>query len=128
MVWEVGTQRSGARTESIYDVTADRFNASGVSKEPALQEPVNKGVAALLRLAGRNFADAASKPEKVSEKGANRNIGAQRHMARLTKKQLSEVNTHIEAIEKIFGANIGSEDGQMISLTLVLAPLNTNEK
>ena len=128
MIQEVGTRQSGSRTESIYDVVADRFKGLDVSKEPALQEPVNRSVAALLRLAARNFADAAGKPSEISEKGAGRNIGAQRHMSRLTKKQLFELNTHIEGIEKLFRENIGSDDGQMLSLTLVLAPISTNEK
>jgi DNA-binding Lrp family transcriptional regulator len=125
MVVQTGSRRSGARTEAIYDVVADRFIGADISEQPALQKHTNNTVAALLRLATRDFKRATQSPETLSEQGKKRNILAHRHTARLTDDQLSELNGCIEKIEEIFSSNIGSEDGQMCALTMVFTPLNT---
>ena len=126
MVRKTGTQRSGARIETIYDVTADRFiGSSGLSDRPALLRPVNEGVASLLRLATRNFAKATETSQNLRETGNTRNILARHVTARLTNNQLSELNDCINRIDEIFASSIGSEDGQMCALTMVLTPIDT---
>lgn len=125
MVRKTGTRRSGARTEAIYDVTANRFIGSGLSDRPALLRPVNEGVASLLRLATRNFAKATETRQNLRETGNRRNILARHVTARLTNNQLSELNDCINRIDEIFASSIGSEDGQMCALTMVLTPIDT---
>ena len=122
-VHKTDTRLSGARTEAIYDVVADEFYGLTIQEDKSLQKLTNDGIAALLRLAKRNVFRAIKTPEKLRETGAERNIEIQRSAARLTNEQLAEVNAHIDALRKIFTSNIGTEEGQMCSLTMVLTPL-----
>lgn len=123
MLRQTGTQRSGARTEAIYDVVADRFVGEDLRRKRELQKATNDTVASLLRTAARDFANASDRADALAEKGKERNIFAQRFAARLTDEQLCEVNECLTRVEQIFTSNIGSEDGRMCALTAVLTPL-----
>ena len=125
MLQKTGTRLSGARTESIYDVSADRFAGKDLHKNSKLRKLTNEGVRSLTRLASRNFVNASERPDYIVGTGKHRNIFAHRMSARLTKSQLTEVNGCIDRIEEIFAANAGSEKGGMFALTLVMAPLDT---
>lgn len=123
MIRKVGTQRSGARTEVVYDVVANRFEGSDLNEKPELRKLANESVASLLRLAARNFAEASQIPEIPVEKGKKRNIHARHYSARLTEDQLIELNSYFDKIQNVFASNIGSETGQMYSMTMVFNPL-----
>ena len=122
-VQAVDTRRSGARTETIYDVVANQFVGPNAPKSPALRQTTREAVAGLLRLAARQFSRATECPEQLCEEGPKRNILVTRHAARLTSSQLAAVNRHFRAVEKIFLENSGSSSGQLCAATLVLTPL-----
>ena len=123
-VHEVGSRRSGARTEAIYDVVADTFVGENAPFTPRLRKLTCDAVASLTRLANRNFAKAAGGAKKLFERGKYRNILATRKTARLTRTQLAAVNRHIEALTEIFDKNIGSDAGELFGITLVMTPLD----
>lgn len=120
---KVGTQISGARTEAIYDVVASSFSAPAFSDDSEFQKLTNDGVAALMRLAVRNFNSAIKHPDEICESGPKRNLNVVRHSGRLNAAQLSEVNLHLEELVKIFRTGIGNRDGKMVSLTIALTPV-----
>jgi predicted transcriptional regulator len=127
MVEQVDTRRSGARTEAVYDVTADTFIGPSATRNRKVRQAAVDAVAALLRLATRNFARAAERPESLTETGRYRNIIAVRSKAWLTRKQLAEVNEHVDAITKIFDENHGTQRGSLYAMTTVLTPLGRNK-
>ena len=123
-VREVGSQRSGARTESIYDVTAEQFVGSNAPRSEPMKQLTRSAAAALCRLAGRDFARATEQPARLVEQGDRRNVLVKRSAARLSKTQLAQLNRHLRAIDDIFNNNLGAERGQLCALTLVLTPIN----
>ncbi|MDH3494314.1 MAG: helix-turn-helix domain-containing protein [Acidobacteriota bacterium] len=125
MVRVTGTRRSGARTESVYDVSADRFEGVGLHKSKKLKGLANEGVRSLTRLAAREFERASARDGEIVVTGRHRSILAHRVSARLTKKQLAEVNQCVDRIEEIFAANVGSGSGEMHAMTIVMSPLDT---
>ncbi len=123
MVEQVDTRRSGARTEALYDVTADVFTGPPVPKNTQLRKATVDAVASILRLASRNYARAAQRPGTLTQTGRHRNILAHRQKAWLTKRELAEVNRHLEALSRIFITNQGTQRGTLCALTMVLTPV-----
>lgn len=119
----VDTRRSGARTETIYDVVANQFVGQTAPRSTTLRKTTCDTVAALLRLAARNFTTATTHRDGLCEEGPHRNILVNRHAARLSRSQLAEVNRHLRAVEKIFLQNTGSPTGDLMAATIVLTPL-----
>ncbi len=119
---ETGTKRSGARTQSIYDVTAVAFKYEKAPKDPALRKHANGIVTAMLRLASRSFAWASQRSHTAREFGAHANLLAERHKARLTRAELAEVNKHLRAAREVFFSSNRTCGGELCVLTLVLTP------
>ncbi len=119
---KIGARRSGARTEASYDVTAEIFRYENAPENPRLRKHVNDIVAAMLRLAMRNFARASQRPQEVREGGAHANILADRYKGRLTRPQLAEVNHHLRAAREILISSCRSRRGELCTLTVVLTP------
>lgn len=126
LVAKTGSQMSGARTETVYDVTADKFLGGSLNTEDELKEYTKKSVNTILRLAARNYEKAVTDHASVSEKGKKRNLLVQRLAGRLTGEQLAEVNGHMDRIMEIFADNVASRSGKKISLTLAMTPLETD--
>ncbi len=124
MAVKTDTRLSGARTEAIYDVAADSFKGMELRKNEELLDLSIDGVRSIARLAARNFAKAARRPDDEFGKGKYRDIFAKRFSARLTNSQIAEVNGLVDRIEEIFAGNVGSGKGTMQEVTLVMAPLD----
>ena len=122
-VHQIGTQRSGARTEVIYDVVADQFVGANSPLSATLRKLTVDAVATLARLAVRNFSAAAERRADLVDDGKHRNMLANRYAARLTPAQFAQANHHLKAIEKLFIENIGSTAGQNCALTVILTPI-----
>lgn len=118
----VDTKRSGARTQSIYDVTAKFFRYRNAPENPGMQKVVGDIVASLLRLAVRNFQAAIGRPDSVREEGGDRNLLADRLKARLSKHEIAAVNRHLRAAERIFTKCDRTKGGELITLTVVMTP------
>lgn len=118
----VGTRRSGARTETIYDVVAERFVGPSAPQPPRLRALTVGVVASLLRQATRDFARATEHPQRVVDAGEGRNVVADRHSAWLTPRQLARANRLIDALHRVFTDNAGKEHGRLYVLTTVLTP------
>lgn len=125
-VRQVSARRSGARTEAIYDVVADYFSGPSVAKDPKLQKLSNNAVAAILRLAARNFAQATENPALLRDNGNHCNIAAARTKGRLTRAQLAEVNGHLDALRRIFLEGNMRQRGELCALTIVLTPMSAS--
>ncbi|MCO6512329.1 MAG: helix-turn-helix transcriptional regulator [Aridibacter famidurans] len=126
LVAKTGSQMSGARTETVYDVTAEKFLGGSLNTEAELKEYTKKSVNTILRLAARNYEKAVTDHAYVSEKGKKRNLLVQRLAGRLTGEQLAEINGLVDRIMEIFADNVASKDGKKISLTLAMTPLETD--
>lgn len=127
-VHEVSQRRSGARTEAILDVTADRFIGGNIQSDQSLKELTCDAANTVIQLAKREFAKAVSQEDSLVDSGTNRNIAADRMVARLSASQLAQVNQHLRAISELFSNNVGSENGQLCALTFVLTPVNDAQK
>lgn len=126
LVAKTGSQMSGARTETVYDVTAEKFLGGSLNNEEELSVFTKKSVNTILRLAARNYEKAVADHASASEKGKKRNLLVQRLAGRLTGEQLAEVNGLVDRIMEIFADNVASKDGKKISLTLAMTPLETD--
>ncbi len=123
MVVRVGSRRSGARTQAIFDVVADQFVGPSASSDKHLQEATNEAVSAMLRVSSRDFIRAAEDPESLSDEGPQRNILADRLKSWLTPEQLREANEHVDALVEIFRSSPNNNNGQLHVLTMVMSPI-----
>lgn len=123
LIRPVDSRRSGARTETVYDVVAHEFVGSPAPGSTTLRRITADAVASLLRLAIRNYTRALERPDAITPTGRHRNLLAHRRKARLTRAQLAEVNAHIRALERIFSASANPRSGTLHALTTVLVPL-----
>lgn len=126
-VHQVSSRQSGARTEAIFDVTAERFRGSNIRQNPILRRLTCEAAAALMRLAQRDFARASEFPDQLCDSGRRRNVVADRFACRLQASELAKINQHIEAIKTVFTENLGSEAGQLCAFTMVLTPLEDKQ-
>ena len=99
---------------------ADGFADDNAPKNPRARRLVNDIVAAMLRLATRDFASATERPEIVGESCACRNILADRFKARLTRAQLAEVNKHLRAVREAFISDNHARRSELCTLTVLL--------
>ncbi len=133
LVRQVDTRRSGARTEVVYDVIADSFVGHAAPVEAKMRQATNDTVASMLRLATRNYARASERPREVTQSGPHRNLVANRHKAWLTKRELAEVNGHLNALTKIFSNQHRTHHphpparGTLFAINLVLTPLELDD-
>lgn len=127
-VVQTGTNRSGARSEAVYDVVADAIVGADLPKNKEMMELTNAGVGSMLRLAQRNWDSASKNPEIVFKEQTITNLRAHRLSARLSEEELHKVNEYIVKILDVFKDSIGSDDGQMCSVTLLLTPLEEYSK
>lgn len=126
-VHAVGSRRSGARTEAVYDVTADRFVGPSAPRPAELRALTVDMVASLLRQTTRDFARATDQPAGVVDAGAGRNVVADRHSAWLTPAQLAKANRLIDELHRVFTESTASGRGQLYALTTVLTPVQSRK-
>lgn len=119
---QVGSRRSGARTEAIYDIVAERFAGPSAPAPPRLRALTADVVAALLRRAARDFGQAIGSPDSVEESGPRRNVVATRYSAWLTASDLARANRLIDELHELFENNAGKQQGNLHVLTTVLTP------
>jgi len=120
----VDSRRSGARTQTVYDVVADRFVGPSAPRQPRLRALTVDVVASLLRQSTRDFTRGTSRPADVVDTGAGRNVVADRHSAWLAPRQLARVNRLIDELHQVFRENTGTQQGRLYALTTVLTPLD----
>ncbi|MEE9128907.1 MAG: helix-turn-helix domain-containing protein [Phycisphaerales bacterium] len=125
---KTGAGRSGARTEAIYDVTAELFSGPSAPKNPKLRKLNNDAVATILRLAARNFAHATERPADLTDWGKYCNIAVGRYKAWLTRPQLAEVNKHLDALRQIFLESNQNQRGDLCAITVVLTPVDHDRR
>ncbi len=128
LVRAVDTRRSGARTETVYDVVADHFEGPTAPRDPALRKASTDVVASLLRLATRDYMRAAEDPGHLTRNGRHRNILVERHKAWLTPQALADVNRHLRAIQEIAHRHREPGRGQLCAMTVVMTPLGQDNE
>jgi len=120
-----GSKRSGKRHATIY--------SSGVAESKLAYDKKNKlsvkgwarYATALLRRANREMAEHLAGGD-AGVKGKNRDASLLGSRTRLTKKQLSEINSHIDAIEKIVAKSDSSDSSDIYSVNIAVYPVEDN--
>ncbi|HED54100.1 MAG TPA: ArsR family transcriptional regulator [Phycisphaerales bacterium] len=120
-----GSKRSGKRHATIY--------SSGVAENKLAYDPKNKlsvkaaarYATALLRRANREMTEHLAEGA-AGLKGKNRDTTLLGSRTRLTKKQLSEINAHIDAIEKIVAKSDSSDSSEIYSVNIAVYPVEDN--
>lgn len=122
---QAGSKRSGKRPAVIYKAC---LNDSKVSYNPNDNQSVRASVryaAAVFRRANREVTDhLASGTAKT--KGRSRDTFVLGSRARLTRKQLADINGHIDAIDKIVALGDKSGRADLYSVNIATCPLKDN--
>lgn len=120
-----GSKRSGKRHAVIYkagvsdsDIAYDPKNASSVKASA-------RYAAAVLRRANREIVDHLAEGE-ANTRGKYRDTYVLGGRTRLTKKQLAEINQHIDAIDKIVATGDSSGEGELYAVNVATCPVEDN--
>lgn len=121
---EAGERETQRRAETLYDVpTRGIMRLVYEPEDEANAQAIKKIVAAMLRMTERDFVAGFDEAARVS--GPERNLNASRQTAWLGRDARQEVNRLLARLQEIFStASVPSEeDGELQSLTFVMAPL-----
>lgn len=110
------------RNGTIYGVAAKTVTMKLDLQSPRSLEAWAGGVAALLRLADRDVRATLDSGAARTE-GPLRNLAVRRVKARLTDRELKQVNAHVDRISALFRSRAGRSRGNIYALTTVLTPL-----
>ncbi len=121
-----GTQSRGRRAEALYDVPGELFLDYDLKSSPS-QERLGRTVAAMLRLAHRDFENACDSKDSVPN-GARRNLWGARMKAWLNQRELQEVRGHLEAISRLMSRSRQSRNSRLHAVTFVLNPLSPQSR
>ena len=118
LVREVAFRRVGRQTEAVFDVVANKFDF-----DPSVENAVlMKLMRSIHRQTERNF-ERSLEGGIVDFSEKNRNTRIRADTASLTRKQLKEVKSHIEAIIQIFAEGRQEQKGDLFSVTLSMMPI-----
>lgn len=120
-----GSKRSGKRHAVIYK--------AGVTDSDIAYDPKNKlsvrasarYAAAVLRRANREVTDHLASGE-AKTKGRARDTFILGGRTRLTKKQVADINSHIDAIDKIVATGDQSGKGDLYAINIATCPVEDN--
>ncbi len=125
-----GKQRKGRRTEALFIPVADLFMLEQERDDVAATKNAVKILATAFRMAEADMRAAFQNPNTRSQ-GPHRNIYGARVHCCLPKKDLAELNRHLDAIQKLLTRSHEdhkpSPGDQFVSLTLALMPLRNRE-
>jgi hypothetical protein len=116
-----GSGRPG-RNGSVYRVTPGELVVSLDPSSKASREAWIRGSAAVLRLAQRD-AIAAIAAGTAETDGPNRTLLARRVKVRLTRRQLKDVNRHLDALQELLCDHREAPRGERYAVTVSLSPL-----
>lgn len=117
-----GERRTARRDETIYGLCDDSLRVRYDPEDPENVHRVSEIVAALLRVAERDFRDGFT-PALATVGGPARNLWGGRVKAWLSDEELREVNDLLQRLMALFRAGSRSEDRQLCSFAWTLAPL-----
>jgi DNA-binding transcriptional ArsR family regulator len=125
-----GQRRSGKRPEALYLPTADLFMMEQRRGRIEDAGQALKTMSLAFRMAERDMKAALENPRTCTDGPGRNMIGARIH-CRLSKKELAELNRHLDNITKMLSRaqknQKPSPDDQFLSLTLALMPLRNRE-
>lgn len=120
LVVEVEKRGPGHGSKAIYDLPGRPMYIAYNLEDEDVAGGIAEVVASMLRITERDFR-AALRTDNVVCDGPNRNIRGTRMKGRLDDAQIKELNSHIEAIRRIFSSPKGGRS-RVHAMTLVLAP------
>ena len=118
-----GPGRKGA----VYSIVTTRLDAKLDPDSRRSREAWTEGGASLLRLAQRNFGQALDEADGLRAEGPRRNLMLWRIKARLTPRQLRQVNEHIDALHELLVTHNDDPQGDLHAITCVMTPLEERD-
>ena len=122
IIQQVGTEGEGREKSAVFDVIARRWHLKYDAGKAAVVAALRKVTASMLRQAKADF-DAGWSVPGVALRGTHRTLWSLRLEASLSRAELAELNTHLQAIVDLLRRPRRSEQGRMVALTWVLAPV-----
>ena len=120
-----GSKRSGKRHAVIYKAGVSENDIAYDGKNKQSVRAGARYAAAVLRRANREMADHLATGQ-ANTKGKNRDTVLLGGRSRLTKKQVSEINSHIDAIDKIVATGDKTGKGDLFAVNIATCPVEDN--
>ncbi|MFI4871967.1 MAG: winged helix-turn-helix domain-containing protein [Phycisphaerales bacterium JB061] len=120
-----GSKRSGKRHAVIYKAGVSDSDIAYDAKNKQSVRAGSRYAAAVLRRANREMSEHLASGE-ANTKGKNRDTVMVGARSRLTKKQLADINSHIDAIEKIVATGDKSGKGDLFAVNIATCPVEDN--
>ncbi len=121
-VKSVGYAGSGREREALYDLAHRKWHLDYDAAGPAARKALDGLTKAMLRLAQRDFSGALERGDGRS-RGGTRNLWSLRLEARLNRSELRALQEHLAAIVEILRKKDRGDQGELVALTWILAPL-----
>lgn len=121
LIVNVGKRQTDVRDKMIYDIPGRPMQVTYDLADQCIVDGITEVTAAMLRITDRDFLKAL-KSSEVTVNGPYRNIRASRMKGWLDAAQIRELNSHIEAIKRLFASPKGRRQARIHSFTLVLSP------
>jgi hypothetical protein len=123
LIVETSRRKVGRQSEAVYELVAARIGGALDSASPRGKAAVTRAGSAAMRLAAREFA-AAIEADAVTCVGGLPNARTSRQRGRLTADGLKRLHRLLAQIERLLAKENQRKQGQLHSLTIVLAPLS----
>ncbi|PHQ78847.1 MAG: hypothetical protein COB69_09150 [Phycisphaera sp.] len=120
-----GSKRSGKRHAVIYKTGVSENDIAYNGKNKQSVRAGARYAAAVLRRANREMADHLATGE-ANTKGKSRDTFMLGGRSRLTKKQVAEINGHIDSIDKIVATGDKSGKGDLFAVNIATCPVEDN--
>jgi len=117
---EVERRLKGRRYESVYRIAAERIEIEADPASSVQKELVSRLVSSILRKVAREFQSALEAGALSEEEAAQ--VG-RRQRAWLSEADVSQINTHLDRIEKICAKGRPSEGRRLHSILNLVIPL-----
>ena len=124
---QVDERRRRGRAEAVYATVARTLVTDPSQTSPAYVEAMQRSAAALLRLADRQLSMAFDRQRRSRSRRPTALMIRQYH-ARLSAKAQRELVRRLEELAEFVQANDDPHAGEMIALTLALAPLASRDE
>ncbi|MBX7540351.1 winged helix-turn-helix domain-containing protein [Qipengyuania sphaerica] len=121
LVADTGSRTHNGKAEALYNTPSRRMRLRRALEDPANAETMQKIVTALGRRAQRDFSQGQRQAE-VRASGDARNLGFFRLVNRMDAKRLARMNALLDEVAELMWQE-GDEDGELVALTWVMAPL-----
>ncbi len=120
----VGERGDGRNREVLYDLAHRRWHIAYDPEDADNVDAVRKLTASIVRQSRRDF-DAGFEQPDACVAGVDRNLWSLRLEASLTRDELRELNSHLQAIVALLRKPKRKRRGRMVALTWLLAPLES---